>query len=213
MIGHGFWEALDGLNIKLLRINEANEDWAEFFSNFGVSFYKSLQSLSQLETLDILVCLKAISPDLWEALHNLNVKSVTLCQNRRWTGVIVNNISKLSHVLISPKQTGTIIIDVNTQFDLLEALCGRNINSLSLCGSGKHLEVNHVSALCTSLSSLKQLDKLDVIVNNDTPGLWQALNGLNIKSLSLSCGKNRFDSESCIGVSTVIGIAHTPRNA
>ncbi|XP_052271993.1 uncharacterized protein LOC127872701 [Dreissena polymorpha] len=83
----------------------------------------------------------------------------------------------------------TIIIDVNAHPDLLEALCGRNINSLCLFGSGEHLEVKNVSALCRSLSSLKQLDKLDVIVNNDTPGLWQALHGLNIKSLSLSGGK------------------------
>ncbi|KAH3844147.1 uncharacterized protein LOC127872720 isoform X3 [Dreissena polymorpha] len=182
---HGFGEALHGLNIKWLRINVeyaiANR------SNFVVFLYKSLPSLSSLETLD--VCVNDISPDLCEDLHSLNIKSVTLSQRGRWRGLIVNDVSQLSQVLISPTQTEAIIIDVNAHPDLLEALCGRNINSLCLYGSGEHLEVNNVSALCRSLSSLKQLDKLDVIVNNDCPGLWQALHGLSIKSLSLSGGE------------------------
>ncbi|XP_052272018.1 uncharacterized protein LOC127872720 isoform X2 [Dreissena polymorpha] len=182
---HGFGEALHGLNIKWLRINV--EYAIENRSDFVVFLYKSLPSLSSLETLD--VCVNDISPDLCEYLHSLNIKSVTLSQSGRWRGLIVNNVSQLSQVLISPTQMEAIIIDVNAHPDLLEALCGRNINSLCLYGSGEHLEVKNVSALCRSLSSLKQLDKLDVIVNNDCPGLWQALHGLNIKSLSLSGGK------------------------
>ncbi|XP_052272001.1 uncharacterized protein LOC127872705 [Dreissena polymorpha] len=182
---HGFGEALRGLNIKLLRINVEYTIMSR--SHFVAFLYKSLPSLSSLETLD--VCVDDISPDLCEYLHSLHIKSVTLSQKGRWRGVIVNHVSQLSQVLISPTQMEAIIIDVNAHPDLLEALCGRNINSLSLYGSGEHLEVKNVSALCRSLSSLKQLDKLDVIVNNDTPGLWQALHGLNIKSLSLSGGE------------------------
>ncbi|KAH3844063.1 hypothetical protein DPMN_086314 [Dreissena polymorpha] len=182
---HVFGEALHGLNIKWLRINV--ECAIENRSNFVVFLYMSLPSLSSLETLD--VCVDDINPDLCEDLHSLNIKSVTLSQRGGWRGLIVNNVSQLSQVLISPTQMEAIIIDVNAHPDLLEALCGRNINSLCLYGSGEHLEVKNVSALSRSLSSLKQLDKLDVIVNNDCPGLWQALHGLNIKSLSLSGGE------------------------
>ncbi|KAH3853861.1 hypothetical protein DPMN_096396 [Dreissena polymorpha] len=52
----------------------------------------------------------------------------------------------------------------------------------------KRLDINHVSSLYKLLSSLKQLEKLSVIVNNDSPGLWEALHGLNIKSLSRNNG-------------------------
>ncbi|KAH3853030.1 hypothetical protein DPMN_095553 [Dreissena polymorpha] len=37
-----------------------------------------------------------------------------------------------------------------------------------------------------SLSSLTHLDTLSIKFDVDSPGLWEALHGLNIKSLSLS---------------------------
>ncbi|KAH3789214.1 hypothetical protein DPMN_167389 [Dreissena polymorpha] len=37
-----------------------------------------------------------------------------------------------------------------------------------------------------SLTSLTQLETLNFSVKKDSPGLWKALHGLNIKSLSLS---------------------------
>ncbi|KAH3820404.1 uncharacterized protein LOC127832627 [Dreissena polymorpha] len=196
MFNSGIWEALKGLNIKWLAITGLNEDWTEHVVE---SVSKSLQSLRQLDTLNIRV--NDISPDMWEALHSLNIKNVTLNLNGKWSGLIVNHVSRLSQVLISPTQIKTIYIDVNVHPDLLEALCGLHIKSISLLGRGEHLKGNRVSALCYFLSSLKQIDKLYVIVNNDSPGLWKAFHGLNIKSLSLGGGLR------CVRVNHVSALA------
>ncbi|KAH3803987.1 hypothetical protein DPMN_132259 [Dreissena polymorpha] len=176
--GRNFWESLHGLKIKWLHVNILNAYCTEH-----VSVSLSLRSLTQLETLTIRV--DSISPNLWEALHSLNIKSVTLGQKGKWSGAIVNNVSRLSLVLQAPKQMETICIDVNAHPDLLDALYGLNIKTLCLCASDENLKVNNVSALYKSLSSLKQLERLDVIVKKYSPGLWKALNGLNIKTLSL----------------------------
>ncbi|XP_052214916.1 uncharacterized protein LOC127833604 isoform X2 [Dreissena polymorpha] len=74
---------------------------------------------------------------------------------------------------------------------LWKALHGLNIKSLTLRGWMDDFEVNGVESLSQTLSSLKQLETLsfDMYIS---PILWKALNGLNIKSLTLSCWNNCF---------------------
>ncbi|KAH3769870.1 hypothetical protein DPMN_171151 [Dreissena polymorpha] len=63
------------------------------------------------------------------------------------------------------------------------ALCGLNIKRLSL--QVEFDRVNNVELLSQSLSSLTQLKTLSISVQTDSPGLLEALRGLNIKSLSV----------------------------
>ncbi|XP_052214935.1 uncharacterized protein LOC127833615 [Dreissena polymorpha] len=70
-----------------------------------------------------------------------------------------------------------------------KALNGLNIKSLTLGGQMYDLKVNHVE-LSQTLSSLKQLETLSIDMYN-SPSLWEALNGLNIKSLTLSGSNER----------------------
>ncbi|KAH3840728.1 hypothetical protein DPMN_114184 [Dreissena polymorpha] len=128
----------------------------------------------------------AISSNLWEALNGFNIKRVTLSLDSVWCGLI-NNVSILSQALISNNME-TICIYLNAQPCMMEAMHGLPIKRLSLYDSGERLDINNVSSLYKLLSSLKQLEKLSVIVNNDSPGLWEALHGLKIKSLSLNDG-------------------------
>ncbi|KAH3893147.1 hypothetical protein DPMN_017291 [Dreissena polymorpha] len=67
-----------------------------------------------------------------------------------------------------------------------KALRGLNIESLSLSGMWiEGMRLNHMESLSESLSSLTQLGTLSIRVKEDVPGLWEALRGLNVKSLSL----------------------------
>ncbi|KAH3783224.1 hypothetical protein DPMN_161157 [Dreissena polymorpha] len=145
----------------------------------------------QLETLNIIVDVSAhIDPNLWDALNSLTINRVTLSLDSGrsvgsvWHGLIVNNVSMLSQALLS-NHTETICMYMNAQPYLMDAMHGLPIKSLSLFGSRKRLDINHVASLHELLSSLKQLKKLSVLENNDSPGLWEGLHGLNIKSLSL----------------------------
>ncbi|KAH3890871.1 hypothetical protein DPMN_014960 [Dreissena polymorpha] len=183
--GPGLWEALHGQSIKCLSISGLN---AELKNQNAELLFKSIQTLTQLETLNINMNDKAdISPNLWENLNSLNINRVTLSLNDVWCGLIVNNVSKLSQALLS-NHMETICIYLNAQPCMMEAMHGLPIESLSLYGSGESLHINHVSSLNKFLSSLKQLDKLSVFVNNDSPGLWEALHGVHIKRLSLNFG-------------------------
>ncbi|KAH3786591.1 hypothetical protein DPMN_164698 [Dreissena polymorpha] len=148
------------------------------------SLSQALEFLSQLETLSFNV--DAALDDLWTSLFSLNVKRLNVRLRLGWNGLIVLNASMLSQALISRTPMEWICIDVNAPIDLLEALYGLNINRLCLCGSAKSLEVNRVSLLFKSLSSLSQLEEMCINVENDSPGLWEALYGLNIKRLNIS---------------------------
>ncbi|KAH3780478.1 hypothetical protein DPMN_158293 [Dreissena polymorpha] len=68
---------------------------------------------------------------------------------------------------------------------LLNALHGLNIKSLSLSNVSGCFVVRHEESLSQSLSSLTQLETLSIQVRRFDPGLWKALHGLNMKSLSL----------------------------
>ncbi|XP_052233053.1 uncharacterized protein LOC127845915 [Dreissena polymorpha] len=170
------WKTLHGLNIKSLSLRMIEVNHAESLS-------QSLSSLKQLEMLSIEVF--DDTPDQWKTLHGLNIKSLILRMRE------VNHAELLSQSLASLKQLEMLSIDVdNGNRAPWEALHGLGIKSLSLSGiwSGfdHGLTVNNAKSLKQSILSLKQLETLNVDVYEDTPGLWEALQGLSIKSLSLS---------------------------
>ncbi|KAH3783205.1 hypothetical protein DPMN_161137 [Dreissena polymorpha] len=141
----------------------------------------------QMETLNIKLYGRShINPNLFSLTINRVTLSVDSGQSvgSVWYGLIVNKVSMLSQALLS-NNTETICIYLNAQPCLMDAMNGLPIKSLSLFGSGEGLDINHVASLHKLLSSLKQLKKLSVLESNDSPGLWEALHGLNIKSLSM----------------------------
>ncbi|KAH3780631.1 hypothetical protein DPMN_158450 [Dreissena polymorpha] len=177
----GLWKALHGLNIKSLSLSGT---WGSLNVDHEESLSQSLSSLTQLETLSIEV--KYDSPRLLKALHGLNIKSLSL--RGFWEGLYVENVEWQSQSLSSLTQLETLSIEVwYYSPGLWKALHGLNIKSLSL--SVKMHEVLNVAdeeSLSQSLSSLTQLETLNIEVEYDSPGLWKALHGLNIRSLSLS---------------------------
>ncbi|KAH3780500.1 hypothetical protein DPMN_158316 [Dreissena polymorpha] len=125
------------------------------------------------------------NPYLLKALHGLNVKSLSLSIMQG--GLNVAREESLLQSLSSLTKLETLSIKVD--FDspgLWKALYGLNIKSLSLRGFWEGLCVENVELQSQSLSSLTQLETLSIEVRYDSPSLWKALHGLNIKSLSLS---------------------------
>ncbi|KAH3770447.1 hypothetical protein DPMN_171734 [Dreissena polymorpha] len=70
---------------------------------------------------------------------------------------------------------------------LWEVVHGLNIKSLSLNSlwESSAVEAKYAESLSQTLVSLTKLETLS-IDEHESPGLWEALHGLNIKSLSLS---------------------------
>ncbi|KAH3712974.1 hypothetical protein DPMN_072736 [Dreissena polymorpha] len=174
----GIFDALHGLNIKSLSLYclvEVSE------ANIAESLSHSLSSLSWLERLsiDVYQCRHG----LWDALKGLPIKSLRLFSE--FTGheeALSRSLSSLTHL-------ETLCISVSEDSPgLWMALYGLNIKNLSLGEVLNVLKVNHEESLSQSLSSLKQLEKLSIRISEDGPGLWKALHGLNIKSLSI-CGE------------------------
>ncbi|KAH3789495.1 hypothetical protein DPMN_167676 [Dreissena polymorpha] len=132
-------------------------------------------------------CLWEDSPGLWEAFQCLNIKHLSMRLSGRWITWKVNHVECFSQTLSSLTQLETLSISVNEDRPgLWEALSGLNIKSLSLDGPNPFgLKVNHVGRFSQTLSSLTQLETLSIIVREDIPGLWEALRGPNIKSLSV----------------------------
>ncbi|KAH3780639.1 hypothetical protein DPMN_158458 [Dreissena polymorpha] len=126
------------------------------------------------------------SPGLGKVLHGLNIKSLSLSIMQG--GLNVAREESLSQSLSSLTQLETLSIKV--WYDspgLWKALHGLNIKSLSLSLHAElgGLTVAHEESLSQSLSSLTQLETFRIEVNYDSPGLWKALHGLNVKSLIL----------------------------
>ncbi|XP_052228855.1 uncharacterized protein LOC127843081 isoform X3 [Dreissena polymorpha] len=121
-------------------------------------------------------------PGLWEALHGLNIKSLCLefvylnHQELFWQFLSSLTLEKLS-----------VKMDLDIP-SLCKGLDGRNLNDLSLSWSYEFQDwtANNLELLSECLSSLIQLETLSMSVRGDSPSLWEALRGLNIKSLSLS---------------------------
>ncbi|KAH3770511.1 hypothetical protein DPMN_171798 [Dreissena polymorpha] len=167
------WEALHGLNIKSLTLS--SKGWGEWHAE---SLTQSLSSLKRLETLDI--TMKKLTPCLWEALHGLNIKSLTL-SSKGWEDW---HAESLTQSLSSLKSLETLDITMDEFIPCLwKALYGLNIQSLTL--SSKEWGKLHAESLNQSPASLKRLETLYITMKNWTPCLWEALHGLNIKSLRL----------------------------
>ncbi|KAH3861073.1 hypothetical protein DPMN_024001 [Dreissena polymorpha] len=127
--------------------------------------------------------IKIGSPCHWEALHGLNIKSLTLIW--AFEALEVNCVELLSQSLSSLTQLETLSIEaIKYSPVFLEALRGLHIKSLSL-SQQIYRSWNHEKTLLQSLSSLTHLETLSIEMCEDSPGLWEALRGLNIKSLSV----------------------------
>ncbi|KAH3880984.1 hypothetical protein DPMN_004907 [Dreissena polymorpha] len=179
----GLWKALHALNIKSLSLS-GGYMYSGFSGNYADSMSQSLLSLTHLDTLSIKV--DYYSPGLWEALHGLNIKSLSLSVGNMYRGLNVHNADSMSQSLLSLTHLDTLSIEMDDDsLDLWEALRGLNIKCLSLCVAHGGLNVDYADSMSQSLSSLTHLDTLSIKVVVDSPGLWKALHGLNIKNLSL----------------------------
>ncbi|KAH3791066.1 hypothetical protein DPMN_169277 [Dreissena polymorpha] len=181
------WNALHGLNIKSLSLTLSNRAGRVRVNN-EESSSQNLVSLNQLETLTINVYYGI--PNIWNALHGLNITSLSLNVRNGWT-----HIESISQALVSFTKMETLSLspDIYVRWEVLRGL---NIKSLSLdfWHLPKHIlhKKKTVEFVSQVLSSLSRLETLSISVDEDSPGLWEALFGLNIKSLSLSGGRSGF---------------------
>ncbi|KAH3811635.1 hypothetical protein DPMN_140047 [Dreissena polymorpha] len=194
------WEVLCDLSINRLSLNGG------FNANHNESLSQSISAHTQLETLSIEV--GEDSPCLWEALHSLNIKSLSL-DGRDGGGVVVNYKESFCQSLLTLTLLDTLYIKVSEDIPgLWEALRGLNIKSLSLDGGKRGLRVKHKTSLSESLFSLTKLETLSVCVNEDSPGLWETIRGLKIKSLSLSgarvCVRVNHNESMCKSLSSLL---------
>ncbi|KAH3710687.1 hypothetical protein DPMN_070179 [Dreissena polymorpha] len=180
----GLWNALRGLNIKSLSLSLSGV-YGGLNVKYADSMSQSLSSLTHLETLSIEV--DDDSPGFWEALRGLNIKRLSLSLSDQYRYLKVHNADSMSQPLLSLTHLDTLSIGVRDYSPgLWEALRGLYIKSLSLSGGYGGLNINCAYSMYRSLSSLTHLDTLRIEVDDDSPGLWKALHGLNIKSLILS---------------------------
>ncbi|KAH3770645.1 hypothetical protein DPMN_171937 [Dreissena polymorpha] len=178
----GLWRGLHCLNIK--RLSLKSDEWGGLHKEL---MYLSLSSLTQLDTLCIEM--ECDNPGLWEVVHGLNIKHLSLSGLTKLTGIDVTHTVSLSNTLSSLTQLETLSIDVEHESPgLWAAPHGLNIKSLSLSGFRNRtgIDVKHSVSLSKTLASLIQLETLSIDVEYESSGLWEALHGQNIKSLSLS---------------------------
>ncbi|KAH3705668.1 uncharacterized protein LOC127859814 [Dreissena polymorpha] len=175
----GLWETLFDLNIKTLSLF-TDSMWRV---NYTSSLSQSLLSLKQLETLSIHV--DAIPHDLWSVLYSLSLKRVAVSLSGEFKGLIIGHADMLSQLNFPAHVFDSIYIDVTSHPDLLAAMHGLNITSLSLFCSGESLTANQTALLLTMLKSLKKLYQVSIDVKNDSRGLWEALHGIHIQCLNI----------------------------
>ncbi|KAH3778631.1 hypothetical protein DPMN_180100 [Dreissena polymorpha] len=181
------WDSLHGLNIKSLSLR-----MSMLVVKHKESLSQSLLSLTKMETLSIRV--KEDSPDLWEALHGLSIKSLSLS-----IGWKRNLTESLSQSLLSLTQMDTLSISVRKDSPgLWGALHGLSIKSLSLSLKGENyafFELRYATNMKQSLLSLTKLETLSISVDEYSPGMFEALYGLKIKGLSLNHENINFKRE------------------
>ncbi|KAH3786751.1 hypothetical protein DPMN_164860 [Dreissena polymorpha] len=143
-----------------------------------------VSSLTRLERLSIIE--DDESHVLWEVLRGLNIKSLNL--SGRWSlDLTMHHVESLSQSLSSLTQLETLSIQVNKESPgLWKALSGLSIKTLNLRYALRSLRVKHVESISQSLSSLIRMETLSIEVYDDSHVLWEALRGLNIKSLKQS---------------------------
>ncbi|KAH3778638.1 hypothetical protein DPMN_180107 [Dreissena polymorpha] len=166
-------QTLHGLNIKSLNLCIKRK------LKHTESLYQALSSLTQLEMLSIEV--KYSSPGLWEARHCLSSNSLSM------RILDVNHTESLPQSLLSLTKMETLSISLEHDCPgLWVALYGLSIKSLSLSGGvWGGLKVNYTESLSQSLLSLNQMEAIIISMTYDSPGMWVALHGLNIKILRL----------------------------
>ncbi|KAH3692291.1 hypothetical protein DPMN_194741 [Dreissena polymorpha] len=157
--------------------------------------YTSIDASINTFNKEVSMCLDVCpddEQDLWNALHGLHIKSLSLRSVGAGNGFRVNNKESLSQLLLSLTHLEHLSIQVKYDIQrLCEAIHGLNIKSLSLSlWLSLHPwwegPVDFPKELVSqTLSSIRQLEQLSMCVT-DFPGLWEAIRGLNIKSLSLS---------------------------
>ncbi|KAH3786526.1 uncharacterized protein LOC127843162 [Dreissena polymorpha] len=150
-------------------------------------------------------CLESDSPGLWEALHGLNIKSLSLYDEYK-IGFNLNHKELFSQFLSSLTHLEKLSITMDCGIpSLCKALRVMNINDLILRWSDtfQDLTANHLELLSQSLSSLILLTTLSIYVDEDSPGLWEVLRGLNIKSLNLG------DTCRCLKVTHVESLSES----
>ncbi|KAH3710704.1 hypothetical protein DPMN_070196 [Dreissena polymorpha] len=132
---------------------------------------------------NILTCVLTLRhPVLCVALHGLNIKSLSLCLDYRATSVIVESITQS---LSSLKELETLSFEVNdylTDHMWFQTFNGLNIKSIRPTDIFGGWYMNHAESSSRSLPSLTHLETLCIAMNDETPGLWNALHGLNIRA-------------------------------
>ncbi|KAH3854506.1 hypothetical protein DPMN_097049 [Dreissena polymorpha] len=174
------WEALYGLHIKRLGLCITRKDIPEDHVD---SLSKTLKSLKDLD--EIIIITDEGRPALWDALNGLNIKSLLL--DGKENGLNKNHGKSLSESLTSLTQLkylGILMFHYNSRY-LWDALYGMNIVSLSLMCVWDDFRLIGEKSLSETLKSLSHLEDLIIEENDVSSGLLKALNGINIKLLSL----------------------------
>ncbi|KAH3783298.1 hypothetical protein DPMN_161233 [Dreissena polymorpha] len=120
---------------------------------------------------------------MWEALHGLNIKSLSLGDKDGCFTFDVNHVQFVCVFFLS-SLTHLETLCIENDYDVFSqrhGYHGLNIKSLSLSGVCEGLTVNRVE----SLTQLTKLDTLKITVFEDNTSLWEVLFGRYIKSLSL----------------------------
>ncbi|KAH3718520.1 uncharacterized protein LOC127856012 [Dreissena polymorpha] len=176
----GLWRALNGLNIIDLSLDIRNLE-----INVASSLSQSLSSLRHLESLRMQVGCYTDYADLWECLDGLNIK--TLSRDVRTFDMICATSLSQSLSLLTALEKIKIQVGVETDFQgLWEALDDAHITNLSL--DIRCMENNPLSSMSKSLSSLTNMETLRIMISvtSACSDLWEALHGLNIKTLILN---------------------------
>ncbi|KAH3780970.1 hypothetical protein DPMN_158795 [Dreissena polymorpha] len=108
---------------------------------------------------------------------------------RRFDDLRINQQLSFLKFFSAPKQLETLRLKVFDNTNMWESLHDLTIKSLSLSVSmsdvDKNLQLNNISSLSWALSTLTQLETLNLKVRYLNVGNLEAIRGLNIKSLSL----------------------------
>ncbi|XP_052215574.1 uncharacterized protein LOC127834047 [Dreissena polymorpha] len=176
---YGLLNGLHDINIKNLNLSGT---WHSLARGHSSSILQFLSSLKQLETLALEF--SCYSPGVWAALHGLHIKCLSM--SGKYDSSAEEHVVLISWSLFSLTQLETLNLDIsNASLGIWRALHGLNIKNLNLCGTFNSTARAHASLISQSLSSLSQLETFSMDINNGRCGLWKALHGLNIKSLSL----------------------------
>ncbi|KAH3714825.1 hypothetical protein DPMN_057526 [Dreissena polymorpha] len=124
----GMWEAFHGLGIKSLSLSMSGRSTG-FKLKYAESLKQSILSLKQLETLSLSV--DADSTGLWEALHGLNIKRLSLSLGGETRGYWVDHAESSQ----SLKQSLSSLTQLDTLSISVEYYSPDNRDSPSLGGS------------------------------------------------------------------------------